>query len=91
MTRPSALKLLLLVRGCRHVGATLNATIAMDGYTMTDRATWIAFGNKADHEILVEGDKALFIDPYYATYPGPLRAGGAPPTLCAPNPPHAFG
>ncbi len=42
------------------MGATLNATIAMDGYTMTDRATWIAFGNKADHEILVEGDKALF-------------------------------
>jgi len=42
------------------MGATLNATIGMDGYTMTDRATWIAFGNKADHEILVEGDKALF-------------------------------
>ncbi|MEO4043213.1 substrate-binding domain-containing protein [Hoeflea sp. CAU 1731] len=42
------------------MGATLNATIGMDGYTMTDRATWIAFGNRADHEILVEGDKALF-------------------------------
>jgi len=42
------------------MGATLNATIGMDGYTMTDRATWIAFGNKSDHEILVEGDENLF-------------------------------
>jgi len=42
------------------MGATLNAGIGMDAYVMTDRATWISFGNKADHEILVEGDEALF-------------------------------
>ncbi len=42
------------------MGATLNTGIGMDAYVMTDRATWISFGNKADHEILVEGDEALF-------------------------------
>jgi len=42
------------------MGATLNTGIGMDAYVMTDRATWISFGNKANHEILVEGDPALF-------------------------------
>lgn len=42
------------------MGATLNTAIAMGGYAMTDRATWIAFGNKADHRIVVEGDARLF-------------------------------
>ncbi len=42
------------------MGATLNAGVAMGAYVMTDRATWIAFGNKADFKILMEGDKALF-------------------------------
>jgi tungstate transport system substrate-binding protein len=42
------------------MGATLNAGIGMGAYVMTDRATWIAFRNKRDFEILVEGDSALF-------------------------------
>lgn len=42
------------------MGATLNIAVAIDAYTMTDRATWIAFGNKGGHEVLVEGDPALF-------------------------------
>lgn len=42
------------------MGATLNTGIGMDAYVLTDRATWISFGNKADHEVLVEGDKNLF-------------------------------
>ncbi|WP_350334560.1 substrate-binding domain-containing protein [Coralliovum pocilloporae] len=42
------------------MGATLNVAIGMNAYTLTDRATWISFGNKADHRILVEGDPALF-------------------------------
>ena len=42
------------------MGATLNAAIGMSAYAMTDRATWISFGNKADFEIAVEGDPALF-------------------------------
>ncbi|MEM1048491.1 MAG: substrate-binding domain-containing protein [Pseudomonadota bacterium] len=42
------------------MGATLNTGIGMGAYVMTDRATWIAFKNKADFAILVEGDDALF-------------------------------
>ena len=42
------------------MGATLNASVGMGAYAMTDRATWIAFRNKADFRIAVEGDKAMF-------------------------------
>jgi tungstate transport system substrate-binding protein len=42
------------------MGATLNTAVGMNAYAVTDRATWIAFANKADHEVLVEGDPALF-------------------------------
>lgn len=42
------------------MGATLNTGIAMGAYVLTDRATWIAFGNKQDHRIAFEGDPALF-------------------------------
>lgn len=42
------------------MGATLNAGIGMGAYVMTDRATWISFGNKQDYEIQVEGDADLF-------------------------------
>ena len=42
------------------MGSTLNTAIGMDAYAMTDRATWIAFGNKGTHEIMVEGDPRLF-------------------------------
>lgn len=42
------------------MGATLNVGINMGAYVMTDRATWISFGNKQDYEVLVEGDPDLF-------------------------------
>lgn len=42
------------------MGATLNVAVGMDAYTMTDRATWIAFENKGDFVIHVEGDDKLF-------------------------------
>ncbi len=42
------------------MGATLNTGIGMGAYVLTDRATWISFENKADHEVLVEGDPELF-------------------------------
>lgn len=42
------------------MGATLNITIGMGAYTLTDRATWISFNNKQKHRILLEGDDALF-------------------------------
>ncbi|WP_108485033.1 substrate-binding domain-containing protein [Oceaniglobus ichthyenteri] len=42
------------------MGATLNAGIGMGAYVMTDRATWISFGNKQDYAIQVEGDEDMF-------------------------------
>ena len=42
------------------MGATLNTGIGMGAYVLTDRATWISFGNKAGHIVLVEGDPRLF-------------------------------
>ena len=42
------------------MGATLNIGIGMGAYVMTDRATWIAFGNKGSYRIAVEGDPRLF-------------------------------
>ena len=42
------------------MGATLNAAVAMHAYAMTDRATWIAFNNKSNFKIHVEGDSRLF-------------------------------
>ena len=45
------------------MGATINTAIGMGAYTLTDRATWTNFGNKADFSILVEGSPPLF-NPY---------------------------
>jgi tungstate transport system substrate-binding protein len=42
------------------MGATLNTGTGMGAYIMTDRATWIAFGNKGDYRIAVEGDPKMF-------------------------------
>ena len=42
------------------MGATLNTAVGMGAYALTDRATWIAFKNKGDFKIHVEGDKNLF-------------------------------
>ena len=42
------------------MGATLNTSAEMPAYTLTDRATWLAFQNKGTLQILVEGDPRLF-------------------------------
>ncbi len=42
------------------MGATLNTANQMSAYALTDRATWIAFKNKAGMKIAVEGDERLF-------------------------------
>ena len=42
------------------MGATLNTASGMGAYALTDRATWIAFENKGDLVVAVEGDDALF-------------------------------
>lgn len=42
------------------MGATLNVAVGMRAYTLTDRATWLAFENRGDLVILNQGDPALF-------------------------------
>jgi tungstate transport system substrate-binding protein len=42
------------------MGPTLNTAAGLGAYALTDRATWLAFANKQDLTILVEGDKRLF-------------------------------
>ncbi|MCJ7451594.1 MAG: substrate-binding domain-containing protein, partial [Steroidobacteraceae bacterium] len=42
------------------MGATLNTASAMNAYVLSDRGTWLAFRNRGDLEILVQGDKRLF-------------------------------
>ena len=42
------------------MGATLNVASGMGAYTLTDRATWLSFGNRGNLEVLVEGDPRLF-------------------------------
>ena len=45
------------------MGATINTAIGLGAYTLTDRATWLKFGNKADYSILLENGKFLY-NPY---------------------------
>lgn len=42
------------------MGPTLNAAAEMDGYTLSDRGTWLSFKNKQSLTIVVEGDRKLF-------------------------------
>ena len=45
--------------GC-GMGAALNIAASSGAYVLTDRGTWLAFKNRADLAILVEGDTRLF-------------------------------
>jgi tungstate transport system substrate-binding protein len=42
------------------MGATLNIAVGKQAYALTDRGTWLAFANKGDFKILLEGDPKLF-------------------------------
>ena len=42
------------------MGATLNLAVEKQAYALTDRATWLSFGNQQTHDILLEGDERLF-------------------------------
>ena len=42
------------------MGATLNTAVGKQAYALTDRGTWLAFSNKDDFKVLVEGDDKLF-------------------------------
>ncbi|MDP3538975.1 MAG: extracellular solute-binding protein [Azonexus sp.] len=42
------------------MGPALNAASSMNAYIMADRGTWLAFKNRGDLAVLVEGDTRLF-------------------------------
>ena len=42
------------------MGATIRMAVEMGGYTLTDRATWVAFNTKEDHRVLLSGQTELF-------------------------------
>jgi tungstate transport system substrate-binding protein len=42
------------------MGAALNTASASNAYVLADRGTWIAFKNRAELDIVVQGDKRLF-------------------------------
>ena len=42
------------------MGAALNMASAANAYVLSDRGTWLAFKNRGDLAILVEGDRRLF-------------------------------
>ena len=41
------------------MGATLNIAVGINGYVLTDRASWLNFGNRTDLRVLFQGDPAL--------------------------------
>ena len=45
--------------GC-GMGPALNMAASLSAYVLADRATWLAFKNRADLAVLVEGDQKLF-------------------------------
>ena len=42
------------------MGAALNTSVGLGAYVLSDRASWLNFGNKGDHALLFAGDPALF-------------------------------
>jgi tungstate transport system substrate-binding protein len=42
------------------MGPALNTASAMNAYVLADRGTWLAFKNRGDLAVLVEGDQRLF-------------------------------
>ncbi len=53
-------------------GATLNIASGIDAYALSDRATWMKFGNKGDLKILIEGDARLH-NPYSVILINPAK------------------
>lgn len=57
------------------MGPTLNMASEMQGYTLTDRGTWLAYDSKLDLTILYQGDELLF-NPYQVILVNPERYPG---------------
>jgi tungstate transport system substrate-binding protein len=57
--------------GC-GMGPALNMAASINGYVLADRGTWLAFKNRGELAILVEGDKRLS-NPYGVMVVNPAR------------------
>jgi len=57
--------------GC-SMGPALNMAASTGGYVLADRGTWLAFKNRADLRVLVEGDKRL-INQYGVMVVNPIK------------------
>jgi tungstate transport system substrate-binding protein len=58
------------------MGQALNAASAMDAYTLSDRGTWLSFGNRGALVIAIEGDPRL-INRYDVIELNPQRHAGS--------------
>jgi tungstate transport system substrate-binding protein len=58
------------------MGQALNAASAMDAYTLSDRGTWLSFGNKGSLTVAIEGDPRL-INRYDVIELNPRKHAGA--------------
>lgn len=54
------------------MGQALNTAAALNAYTLSDRGTWLAFKNRGDLTIVLQGDKALF-NPYGVMLVNPAK------------------
>jgi tungstate transport system substrate-binding protein len=54
------------------MGPTLNTAAGMDGYTLSDRGTWLNFKNRQNLKIVVQGDRRL-LNQYGAMLVNPAR------------------
>ncbi len=54
------------------MGPTLNMASEMQGYTLTDRGTWLAYQNRLSLKVVFQGDAALF-NPYQVILVNPKR------------------
>ena len=63
------------------MGQALNAASAMDAYTLSDRGTWLSFGNKGSLVVAIEGDPRL-INRYDVIELNPAEARGRKARRC---------
>ena len=64
------------------MGAALNTSSGLNAYVLSDRASWLNFGNKGDLALLYAGDPVLFNQ--YAYLPvNPARHGHVQAELTA--------
>ncbi|MDE2080579.1 MAG: substrate-binding domain-containing protein [Burkholderiales bacterium] len=65
--------------GC-GMGPALNIAAATSAYVLSDRGTWLAFKNRGDLKVLVEGDRSLF-NQYGVMVVDPVRHPGVKAAL----------